>query len=146
MRILVVEDGFEYSEMLQRFLPEMSWERAGDGGMALSLVQDSDFDAVYLDMRFDRTSDDLLLGDLSATADRFNGDPVQALAYLQDHQGLFVLKALREITALPVVLSYDFTSEPRRWGRIQQQYAPVAHVSDVAGPDDIRRIIHALVS
>ena len=145
MKVLIIEDGFEYSETLGRFLPELTWERAGSGPAALDRLAGETFDAVFLDMRFDRVEDDVLLGDLAAAADRFNGDPVQARAYLQDHQGVFVLAALREAGhTLPVLVSYDFGGEPRRWARISTQHGPVDYLPDVAGPTDTRDRLAAL--
>jgi DNA-binding LytR/AlgR family response regulator len=139
MRVLIVEDGFEYSETLRRFLPDIEWERAGGGPEALARLAGEAFDAVFLDMRFDRVEEDALLGDLAAVADRFNGDPVQARAFLQDHQGVYVLAALREAGhALPALVSYDFGGEPRRWSRLAAEHAPVDYLPDVAGPVEIR--------
>jgi len=147
VNVLIVEDGFEYVETLTRFLPEVSWTRAGSGGEALSLVQEQSFDAVFLDMRFDRVSDEELLGDLAATADRFNGDPVQARAFLQDHQGVYVLDALRSAgCSLPVLISYDFGEEPRRWERLSERHAPVGYLPDVAGPDAVRGALDGLIT
>lgn len=145
VRVLIVEDGFEYEQTLSRFLPDVDWVRAGHGGEALAHLGEGAFDAVFLDMRFDRVEPDQLLGDLAAMADRFNGDPVQARAFLQDHQGIFVLDALRAAGhTLPVVISYDFSGEPRRWSRLQQRHAPVAYLPDVAGPDAVRAALRDL--
>lgn len=147
MRVLIIEDGFEYSETLGRFLPEVDWERAGSGPAALERLATESFDAIYLDMRFDRVEDDALLGDMGAAADRFNGDPVQARAFLQDHQGVYVLAALRSAGHThPVLLSYDFGVEPRRWARLSESNAPVDYLPDVAGPDEIRSRLTALAA
>lgn len=147
MKVLVIEDGFEYIETLGRFLPEIAWERAGSGPEGLARLQQGGIDAVFLDMRFDRVPLDQLLGDLEATADRFNGDPVQARAYLEDHQGLFVLAALREAgVTLPVLLSYDFDGEPRRWEKLAARHAPVDYLPDNASPADIAGRLRASVS
>lgn len=144
MDVLIIEDGFEYHETLGRFLPEVAWTRAGSGPEGLELLSAQSFDAVFLDMRFDRVSDEQLLGDLAAVADRFNGDPVQARAYLQDHQGVFVLDAIRGAGhTLPVVISYDFSGEPRRWERLAARHGPVTYLSDVAGPDAVRAALGA---
>jgi len=139
MRILVIEDGYEYIEALQRFLPDgFAWTRAGSGPAALEALSAGTFDAVFLDMRFDRTPDDELLGDLASTADRFNGDPVQARLFLQDHQGNYILAALREAgVALPVLLSYDFEGEPRRFARLAERFAPIDYLPDNASPAEI---------
>jgi len=146
VNVLIVEDGFEYVETLTRFLPDVQWTRAGSGGEALALLGEGSFDAVFLDMRFDRVGEEDLLGDLAATADQFNGDPVQARAFLQDHQGIYVLDALRSAgCTLPVVISYDFGQEPRRWQRLAERHAPVGYLPDVAGPDAVREALQELI-
>jgi len=139
MRVLVIEDGFEYSETLTRFLADgYSWERAGSGPVALERLVAESFDVVFLDMRFDRAPEDQLLGDLEAAADRLNGDPVAARRFLEDHQGNYILAALRaEGHTVPVLVSYDFDGEPRRWARLQKRFAPLDYLPDNAGPADI---------
>lgn len=146
MRVLIVEDGFEYHETLGRFLPDISWERAGSGPQALARLAAEPFDAVYCDMRFDRVSDDELLGDVAETADQFNGDPVQARRYLQDHQGTYVLAAIRSAgSSVPVLMSYDFEGEPKRWERLKKRSDPVDYLPDQASPAEIRTRLEALV-
>jgi DNA-binding response OmpR family regulator len=148
VRVLVVEDGFEYSETLERFLKEgFTFERAGSGPVALARLVEADFDVVFLDMRFDRAPEGQLLGDVDDLADRFNGDPVQARRFQEDHQGNFVLAALREAGhAVPVLMSYDFSSEPRRWQRLAERYAPVDFLSDVASPAEVSSRLRALAT
>ncbi len=148
MRVLIIEDGFEYVETLQRFLSDgFEWERAGSGPVAIERLGGGGYDAIYLDMRFDRVPEGELLGDLAATADRFNGDPVQARHFLEDHQGNYVLAALREHDVqTPVLMSYDFSSEPRRWARIAEKYSPVDFLPDNASPAEVARRLHTLVN
>ncbi len=144
MRVLVIEDGLEYSETLARFLPDVDWTRAGSGPAALAVLP-GDFDAIFLDMRFDRTPRGELLGDVAEIADRFNGDPVQAGRFIEDHQGNFVLAALREAGhRTPVLISYDFDGEPRRWERLAARFAPVDYLPDNASPADILDRLTAL--
>jgi CheY-like chemotaxis protein len=140
LRVLVIEDGTEYLESYERFLPEgFTFHRAGSGVEALALLRsEAPFDAIVLDMRFDRAPEGELLGDVDEVAERFNGDLVQARQFLEDHQGTFILAALREAgCALPVLLSCDFSTEPRRWARLTARYAPVGYVPDEAGPTDV---------
>jgi CheY-like chemotaxis protein len=148
MRILVIEDGTEYIESLRRFLGEgFEWVRAGSGPQGLELLAGGQFEAVFLDMRFDRAPEGELLGDLASVADRFNGDPLQARRFLEDHQGNFVLVALREAGHdIPVLLSYDFDCEPRRWQRLSSRYGPVDFLPDNASPSDISARLLALVA
>jgi hypothetical protein len=147
MRLLVIEDGQEYSNLFSRFLPHIERVRAGSGGEALALLTQRSFDAVYLDMRFDRIPEASLLGDFEATIDQFGGDPRQALAHLQDHQGVYVLHALRSAGfTQPVMLSYDFSAEQARWERLRARYGPVEQVRDLDGPTQIEERIHAMIA
>lgn len=139
MRVLIVEDGHEYTETWGRFVQGVTLTRAGNGPEALGLLEAEQFDVVVLDMRFDRVADEVLLGDWDQVLDRCNGDPVRARAFLQDHQGNYILAALRDAgVALPVVFSHDFSEEPRRWTHVEARFAPVSFLSDAAGPAAIR--------
>ena len=138
--VLIVEDGHEYIDTLGRFLAEDArWSRAGSGPEALAFMADTSVDVVLLDMRFDRTPADQLLGDLDQLAERFNGDRVQARGHLEDHQGMFILSALREAGVnVPVIVSYDFGLEPGRFARLETRFAPVAYLADNASVGELR--------
>ena len=148
-RVLVIEDGTEYVDAYQRFLAggELAFERAGSGVQALARLADgSPVDAIVLDMRFDRAPEGELLGDIDEVAERFNGDLVQARQFVEDHQGTYILAAIRAAGCVtPVLLSYDFTTEPRRWERLAARYAPVAFVADEAGPAEVGEALRGWV-
>jgi CheY-like chemotaxis protein len=139
IRALVVEDGTEYVDTLRRFLSDgFSWERASSGPEALAMLAAGEFSVVFLDMRFDRCPSDQLLGSLEEAIDRFNGDVLQARRFLEDHQGNYILAAFRARgLAVPVLLSFDFANEPRRWDRIKARYAPVEYLPGNAEPGEI---------
>lgn len=143
--ILVIEDGHEYTETLSRFLPDgFTWTRAGSGGAALALLASRPFDAAVLDMRFDRVPDDALLGDVDALVDRL-GDRDAARVHLQDHQGTYVLAALRDDGFdVPVLLSHDLDDQPQRWERLRARYAPLDYVPDSASPAEVAGRLRAL--
>ncbi|MCA9488898.1 MAG: response regulator [Myxococcales bacterium] len=145
-RILVVEDGNEYSDTLGRFLSHrFVFGRAGSGPEALRMMAEASWDAVFLDMCFDRVPDEQLLGDRHEVAERFGGDPVRARAFLQQHQGTFVLAALRGAGhAQPVLLSYDFSAEPRRFERLAARQGPLDHLPDPV-PGEVERRLTALL-
>ncbi len=147
MRILVIEDGHEYTETLHRFLADgFTWARAGSGPQALARLHEG-WDAVFLDMRFDRTPEAELLGDVAEVADRFNGDPIRARRFLADQQGLYILAAIRNAgCAVPVLFSHDFDGAPQRWARLARRYAPVDYLPDNAGPAEVARRLAALTS
>jgi hypothetical protein len=140
VRVLVVEEGPESTENLARFCADgFVFTRAGDGGAALAALGEEIFDLVFLDMRFDRVQPGVLLGDIAETAERFNGDPVRARQFLEEHQGAYILQAIRAVGyALPAVFSHDFDGEPRRWANLVRLYAPVDYLPDNAAPSDIR--------
>ena len=140
VNVLVVEDGDEYTTNLGRFLTDgFAFTRAGDGASALAALAAAPFDLLFLDMRFDRVSPGQLLGDLAQTADRFNGDPVRARQFLEEHQGTYILQAIRAAGyGIPGVFSHDFDGEPRRWANLLRLYAPLAYLPDNASPSDIR--------
>ena len=53
--------------------------------------------------------------------------------------------ALREAGhVLPVLFSYDFSAEPKRWAHLSDRYAPLAYLSDNEGPDEVRKALRAL--
>jgi CheY-like chemotaxis protein len=145
-RILVVEDGHEYIENLQRFLGDgFDFTRAGDGEAALAALAGGAWDVIYLDMRFDRAP--RLLGDLATLAARFAGDGGRAQRFLEDNQGTYILAAIREAgVRTPALFSYDFDGEPRRFANLQRRHGPLAYLSDTAGPAEIRRALQELAT
>ena len=147
IRVLIVEDGTEYTDTMDRFLAErgFTFVRAGSGAEALAAVAREELDVVFLDMRFDRIAAVHLLGDQAAATERCNGDPVAGRQFLQDHQGTYILAALREAgCTLPVLLSYDFTNESRRYQRLVATWAPLDHCRDVASPDEVATRLRTL--
>lgn len=137
-RVLVIEDGHEYTTTLGRFLaPALDLQRAGDGPAALERLAQERWDVIFLDMRFDRAS--VLLGDLDELSARFAGDVSRARRALEDNQGAYILAALREAgCTVPVVMSYDFDGEPRRFQNLARRYGPLRYLNDTAGPAEIR--------
>lgn len=143
-RVLVVEDGHEYITNLRRFLGDrFEFVRVGDGYEALAALASGPWDAVLLDMRFDRA--ERLLGDPARITARFAGDAVRARRFLEDHQGTFILAALREAGHhQPVLFLHDFDGQPRRFANLERRYAPLAFLPDTAGPAEIREALAAL--
>lgn len=143
LTVLVIEDGEEYMANLGRFCSEgFNFARAGDGREALEALRRGPFDLLFLDMRFDRVQAPQLLGDLAATTERFNGDPLRARQFLEEHQGTYILAAIREAGhRQPAVFSHDFDGEPRRWANLVRLYAPVHYLPDNASGADIRDVL-----
>jgi DNA-binding response OmpR family regulator len=147
VKVLVVEDGYEYFDTFRRFLTEgFEWVRAGAAREALQLIQERSFDAVLLDMCFDRIPPADLLGDVAEAAERFNGDKHKGLRFLQEHQGNYILADLRASgCALPVVISYDFDDEPRRWAHLIARFAPLDYLPDNFGPRLVEEKLRSLL-
>ena len=137
VRVLVIEDGTEYTERARRWMGEgFVFERAGSGPEARGALAEQDFDGVWLDMDFSRTPPELLLGEVESS--RLEGDP--ARAHLAAHQGLYILADLRAAGhALPVLFSHDFGDMPKRWTHLVQRLGPFLDwLPETADPNTVR--------
>jgi CheY-like chemotaxis protein len=143
IRVLVVEDGDEYITNLTTFVAEgIDYRQAKSGGRACEMVAAEEPDVVFLDMRFDRTPVEELLGDMVQLTGRFNGDIGRARHFQQDNQGLFILRALRDARyRRPVILSYDFGAEEKRFRALSSKDPGLYYCPDYADANTIRRTI-----
>jgi len=145
VRVLVVEDGLEYTTSFEQFIgAPFHFVRAGSGREALDALATGSFDLLFLDMRFDRATE--LLGDLEALVERHNGELARARRFLEDNQGAYVLAAIRDAGhRQPALMSYDFDGEPRRFENLKARYGPLAYLTDTAGPQETRAALLALL-
>lgn len=143
VQVLVVEDGNEYLTNLSTFVSDgIDYHQARHGERACQMVGEIGPDLVYLDMRFDRTPDEELLGNMVELTARFNGDAARARRFQQDNQGLFILRALRASGyAGPVILSYDFGPEERRFAALAKKDPALRYCPDYADAQTIRKAI-----
>jgi len=143
IQVLVVEDGNEYLTNLSTFVAGgIHYEQAQSGAAACEMAKRLRPDVVYLDMRFDRTPLEELLGDMVSATARFNGDVARARSFVQDNQGLFILRALRDAGyAGPVILSYDFGGEERRFRALSAKDPALDFCPDYADATTIRAAI-----
>ena len=141
--IVVAEDGDEYITNLTTFVAEgMVYRQAKSGAQACQLIAQRRPDLVYLDMRFDRIPEEDLLGDIVQLTARFNGDVARARRFQQDNQGLFVLRAVRDAGFVgPVILSYDFSAEERRFAALKARDPALRYCPDYADANTIRATI-----
>ena len=129
--ILVIEDGTEYTDAFRRLAPrgaaEAEFLRAADAGEARGLLAEREIQGVFVDMVFDRTPSDRLCGGLEPLIARFAGDRRRAVAHLEANQGFFLLHELApEIPrGVPVVLAWDFSSEPSRLAALRERLPAV---------------------
>lgn len=135
--VLVVEDGTEYTDAFRSLGASESSEslellRAGDGGEARRILADHRVDALFLDVVFDRTPPDRLLGDLEAVIRRFGGDRRRADRHLAENQGFYLVSDLAPLlpASAPIVLAYDFSLEPERLAALRQTAARLSGVAD----------------
>ena len=141
--IVVVEDGDEYITNLTTFVAQgMQYRQAKSGAQACQLIAQQRPDLVYRDMRFDRIPEEDLLGDIVQLTARFNGDVARARRFQQDNQGLFVLRAVRDAGFVgPVILSYDFSAEERRFAALKARDPALRYCPDYADANTIRATI-----
>ena len=127
--LLIVEDGTEYRSFFELFLAEAyEFAHAQSGAEALDALAKGGIDAIVLDMRFDRTPTEQLLGDVEAITRRHLGqDRERGLRYVQDQQGTFVLEAIRKAGyAQPALFISDMP--PRRVDNLRKLYGTIAAV------------------
>lgn len=143
LTVLIVEDGDEYLDNLSRFVPGPQYIQSHSGAEALGHLGQGGIDLVYLDMRFDRIPEGDLLGDHAAATREHNGDPIRAWRHLANHQGLFILNAIKAngYGEVPVILSYDFSRERPRLRHLQKLYPNLHWVPDSVTPAEIQRLM-----
>jgi hypothetical protein len=127
--LLVIEDGTEYEEFANAFLvPPFVVTAAHTAAESLTAMSTRPPAALLLDMRFERTPTEDLLGDVEGTAKRlFAGDRERARRHLVDQQGALVLASLREAGChAPAVFVHDFPA--RRLENLRKLYGRVGAV------------------
>jgi hypothetical protein len=145
--VLIVEDGTEYLDAFRRLSPEsaaVDWLHASDAASALRLLAERDVDAVFLDVVFDRTPADALVGDRESLAARFAGDRERALAHLAANQGFYLVAALAPAIprGVPVLLAYDFADDPARLAALREKLPALEGVGEGSSAS---RLVHRLL-
>ena len=142
MHILIIEDGSEYMDAFSQIMPDLVYHSARSGNEALNILEQEVIDVVFLDMRFDRSSREDLLGDHAAAMNLCNGDPERAWNYIADNQGLFILDALgrKGFGKKRIILAYDFSREPSRFKKLKSIYPRLKYLEDDPGNEDIQTL------
>lgn len=139
--LLVIEDGNEYVEFARALLSNdfQVWQ-AQSFMQALQILTDQRIDALLIDLRFDRTLPESLIGNVSDTATRlFAGDTQRAVRYIQDQQGILILAELRRHAYhQPAVFVHDFPE--RRIQNLRKLYGDVSAVPSF----DVATLLSAL--
>jgi hypothetical protein len=127
--LLVIEDGNEYEEFVRLFLSDTWSVRASHSlAEARAVLAKESVDAMLVDLRFTRSEESDLTGDVaSLAASLFAGDREKAAKYVREQQGVLVLAALREGGhAQRAVFVTDFAK--RRLANLRSLYGDVAAV------------------
>jgi CheY-like chemotaxis protein len=139
--ILVIEDGHEYVEAFSRLATgggAALLVRAGDAEEAREALLRRIFDAVFVDVVFDRTPPEKLAGDLAAALERHGGDRARAIHELARQQGFQILAALAP--DLPpdarVVLAIDFSAAPGRLAALRERVPGLEGLPEGAGASE----------
>ena len=134
--VLVVEDGTETTAAVRGLAARDSGElvRAGDGAEARRILAERRVDALFLDVVFDRTSAERLVGNLEDVIRRFGGDRQRAERHLAENQGFYLVNELAPQLpeGIPVVLAYDFSAEPERLAALRERCAQLSGITDGA--------------
>jgi CheY-like chemotaxis protein len=132
--VLVIEDGTEYVDAMRSLASSGPVElvRAADVQEARRTIAERRFDAVFLDVVFDRTPPEKLAGDLEALIRRFGGDRSRAERHLAENQGFYALNELAGIlpATTPVVIAYDFSAEPDRLAALRRAHPNLSGLPD----------------
>jgi hypothetical protein len=137
LTLLLVEDGTEYTDAFRslattdpRFPIELV--RAGNYEEARRVLSERSVDAVFLDVVFDRTPPERLVGDLETQIRRFGGDQRRAERHLAENQGFYLFNDLAPLLpkSVPIVLAYDFSAEPERLAALRRRRERLSGVPD----------------
>lgn len=144
---LVVEDGDEYLQSLAGLDGQIRWLQAKSAAGAWRALAQHSVGVLVLDMRFDRSPRDELVGDHAVAAREHGGDAERGWRYLAQHQGLYILAELRgRGCRLPALLAYDFSREARRFAALQGLHGPIDWVGDDADANHWRQKLRALAT
>lgn len=127
-RLLVIEDGNEYEEFARLFLSDHFEHVVPVHSAKEALEAAAGVDAMLIDLRFERATDEQLIGDADDIAVRlFAGDRGRAARWRKEQQGTLILGELRKAGhAQPAVFVHDFP--PRRLANLRSLYGKVAAV------------------
>lgn len=142
--LLVIEDGDDYIAFARLFLSER-FSPVSAKSLREALPYAKGARAILLDLRFDLSPLEELIGDVAEVSARlFGGELSRGLAYLRENQGVLILAKLREAgCAAPALIINDLP--PRRLGNLRALYGAVDAVPDFDAPA-IRAALEALLS
>jgi DNA-binding NtrC family response regulator len=128
-RVLVIEDGLEYTRALERIAEgRAELVRAGDADEASRALDGGGFHAVLLDVVFDRIPEESLVGDRSRGTD-----------HLVRYQGFYIADALAPQLAdvTRIVMAFDFSADPERLEMLRRRLPGLEGIREGTGLDDV---------
>jgi hypothetical protein len=125
--VLVVEDGTEYVDAFGQLAGEgahVELLHAPDAAAARGLVAGRRIDAVFLDVVFDRTPPERLVGDRG-----------RGIEHLARNQGFYVLAELAPLLpkGTPVLLAHDFSNQAARLAALKRSVPGLEGVAESSG-------------
>ena len=135
--VLVVEDGTEYVDAFRRLAGKSAGVEllhAAGAAAARAIVAGRRVDAIFLDVVFDRTPPEDLVGDRG-----------RGLEHLARNQGFYVLAELAPLigSGVPVLLAHDFSNQAARLAALRQK---VPGLEGVAEGDTTTRVLERLLA
>ncbi len=135
--VLVVEDGTEYVDAFRRFAGEnadIELLHSTDAAAARALLAVREVDAIFLDVVFDRTPPEKLVGDRA-----------RGLEHLQRNQGFYVLAELAPLLPpqCPVLLAHDFSNQAARLAALREGVPGLEGVASSAVSKILERLLGA---
>lgn len=127
--LLVIEDGDDYTTFAKLFLSEQ-FRPICAKSLREALPHSQQAKAILLDLRFDLSPREDLIGDIAETANKlFGGDANRALSYIKENQGILILAELRKTGCkAPALIVNDLP--PRRLQNLRSLYGAVSAVPD----------------
>ncbi len=149
LNLLFIEDG---DEEMQRFMNvlENAFEFhhvASGRDVHPYVTEHPGIDIIYLTMGFPSIPKDELLGSEDIIFERFNNDEERTIEFLRDNQGAFILHHIRKTVKkpIPILFSYDFSSELQRWDTLTSRYENVYYRKSEMSPIDVADLIQTII-
>jgi hypothetical protein len=127
--LLVIEDGDDYTTFAKLFLSDR-FQPVCAKSLRDALPHAKQAVAILLDLRFDLSPQEDLIGDIVEVSNKlFGGDANRALSYLKENQGILILAELRKQNChAPALIINDLPA--RRLANLRSLYGKVAAVPD----------------
>jgi len=149
LHLLFIEDGDDEMERFTKVLKSAFEYHHVVSGREVHpyLKEHPEIDIIYLTMDFPSIPEDELLGAEDIIFERFNDDEEKAIEFLRENQGAFILHHIRNKVKkpIPILFSYDFSSELQRWDTLTSRYENVYYCKSEMSPIDVADLIQTII-